>query len=143
MSTKKISHWLLKSEPSAFSLDDLAAAPEQSTLWDGVRNHQARRYLGQMQPDDLAFFYHSNARPSGIVGVVRVLAPARPDPADSRWLAVPVQLVERLPRLLSLAELKAEPALAGMMLLRQSRLSVSPLTPAEWATIQRLLSEKN
>src|SRR3990167_7345483 len=76
---RSMNYWLLKSEPHTFSIDDLAKAPKQITSWDGVRNYQARNFLQQMQVDDLAFFYHSSAKPSGIVGIVKVIKAARAD----------------------------------------------------------------
>ena len=149
-------HWLLKSEPEQFSFDDLLAAPEQTTCWNGVRNYQARNFMRDgMRAGDLVLFYHSNADPTGVAGVAEVAREAYPDPtafdpADpyfdpkSRpeapaWLMVDVRAVERFPRLVPLDELRATPALAGMELLRRgSRLSVQPVTREEVAEVRAL-----
>ncbi len=135
-----INYWLLKSEANVFAIDDLINSPGQRTLWDGVRNYQARNYLGQMRPGDLAFFYHSNGRPSAIVGVVRVSGPAEVE--AEKWLAVPVEFVEKFSVPLALNEIRAEPRLADLPLLKQSRLSVSPLRAEQWSIIRLLISAK-
>lgn len=144
--------WLMKSEPDVYSIDDLAR--DGGTFWDGVRNHEARNLMRAMKPGDLAFFYHSNAEPSGVVGVMRVAKPARPDEtafdpkddhydprssrADPTWWAVDVEFVEKLPRTVSLHEIKADPKLADMALLKRGRLSVTPVRAAEWNRILRM-----
>ncbi|ROR34722.1 EVE domain-containing protein [Inmirania thermothiophila] len=147
-----MTYWLLKSEPATYGIDDLAAAPDGTDAWDGVRNHQARNFLRAMRVGDRAFFYHSNCRRPAVVGIVEVVREAYPDPtafdpaspyhdprADPRrprWFAVDVRLVERLPRPVTLAELRAEPALEGLLILRRgNRLSVTPVAPAHWAHI--------
>ena len=145
-------HWLVKSEPETFSFDDLLAAKGQTTCWDGVRNTAARNFLRDgMKTGDQVFFYHSMAEPSGVVGICEVVREGYPDhtafdkkheyhDADSvaatpMWYMVDVRAVRALPRLVALAEIKAEPALAQMALVRVSRLSVVPVTPAEWERV--------
>ena len=145
-------YWLMKSEPSDVSIDDLAAMPKQTVAWDGVRNYQARNFMrDQMTVGDLAFFYHSSCPEPGIAGIVRVSKAAYPDAsqfdrkspyydakatrAAPRWLNVEVTLVEKT-RLVSLAELRTETTLAGMRVLqRANRLSITPVDPREWKFI--------
>ena len=148
-----MNYWLLKSEPGNFSLDDLRARPQQREPWDGVRNFQARNFMRQMRTGDQAFFYHSNAKPSGIVGVVEIVGEARPDPESRyfdakasvdapRWDLVVVQFVRAFAAILPLTLLKEVPALAGMEVVRKgSRLSVSPVSPAEWQAVLALAGE--
>lgn len=149
-------HWLFKSEPGVFSIADLARAPGATTGWDGVRNYQARNLLrDEVQRGDLVLFYHSSAEPTGVAGVAEVVREAYPDATqfdpqsdhfdagasrdDPRWMAVDVRLVRAFPRVVALAELKAEPSLAGMEVLRRgSRLSIQRASPAEFATITRM-----
>lgn len=148
--------WLMKSEPSEFSIDDLVHADNQTTVWYGVRNYQVRNFMrDQMQVGDLAFFYHSSCDAPGIAGIAQISSPAYPDAsqfdpdskyydekasqAQPRWLNVDVKLVKKT-RLLPLTELKTHQALSGMPLLaRGNRLSVTPVSTAEWEYIQRLL----
>lgn len=154
-----MNHWLLKSEPDVFSIHDLARARGRTTGWEGVRNYQARNLLRAMKKGDLAIFYHSNAAPPAAVGIVTVVREAYPDksawdptsdyhdpkasPDNPVWSMVDVKLVETFPRPLSLDELRGVAALAGMELLRRgSRLSVQPVTAAEFRTIQRLAARK-
>lgn len=129
-----MAYWLLKSEPHAYSWDDLVRDGE--TAWDGVRNHQASNNLKAMQPDDEAFFYHSNVGKE-IVGIARITKAAFPDTTDDsgRWVAVGVAPVQPVARPVTLAEMKAMPALEGFALIRQSRLSVVPVSPDEWRII--------
>jgi predicted RNA-binding protein with PUA-like domain len=126
--------WLLKSEPDVYSWDDLVRDGE--TVWDGVRNAQAANNLKAMAVGDEALFYHSNIGKEA-VGICRVVRTAFADPTDptGRWVAVSVAPVRRLPRAVGLAAMKEEPALEGFQLIRQSRLSVVPVRPAEWARI--------
>lgn len=126
--------WLMKSEPDVYSFDDCVAEGEGT--WDGVRNHLAARNLRTMAVGDLAFFYHSNIG-KAVVGVVTISAAGLTDPTDpdGKWAAVKVRPVARLLAPVSLATIKATPALAAMELLRQSRLSVSAVRPDEWALV--------
>lgn len=146
--------WLMKSEPESYSIDDLAR--DGQTAWEGVRNYQVRNSIrDEMQPGDLVLFYHSNASPPAAVGLARVASAARPDPtqfdpasryydakspADApRWLLVDVAFVEKWPRGVSLAELKADPALDGMEVTRKgTRLSVHPLRLDHLARVRAL-----
>jgi predicted RNA-binding protein with PUA-like domain len=137
MGEPEMAYWLLKSEPSAYSWDRLVA--DGRTNWDGVRNAQALNNLRAMQPGDRAFFYHSNEG-KNIVGVAEIVRAFYPDPKDKtgKLGMVDVKPVAPLPRPVSLAEMKARPELAGMALLRQSRLSVCPVTDTEWRIICRM-----
>lgn len=127
-------YWLMKSEPDAYSWDDLVAEGEGT--WDGVRNYRARNNLAAMKVGDKAFFYHSNIGKE-IVGIVTISAAARPDPSDDsgKWVAVKVKPDKRIPRAVTLAEIKAEPTLQEIELNRQSRLSVAEIRPDEWKKI--------
>ena len=147
--------WLMKAEPAECSVDDALAAPQATVPWTGVRNYQARNFLRAMRKGDRCLFYHSNADPPGVAGVVEVVREAYPDPTawDPRspyhdpkaspdnpvWSMVDVQLLEAFAREVPLDELRQVKALAGMELLRRgSRLSVTPVTPAEFRTIVKL-----
>jgi len=132
-----MAYWLMKSEPTKYSYDDLER--DGATDWDGVRNNAARLHLRAMKPGDEAFFYHSMAD-KAVVGIIRIAGPQAPDGADGEWVKVPVTPVRRLPRPITLAEIKADPALAAMELLRQSRLSVAPVRPEEWERILEMAS---
>lgn len=153
-------YWLLKSEPEAFSIQDLAQAEEQTTCWDGVRNYQARNFMREMKPGERAFYYHSNAEPPCLVGIVEIVKAAYPDhtqfdPNDSHydpkskidnptWSMVDVKLVELFAHPLALEELRAVEALAAMELLRRgSRLSVQPVTAEHWKVIVKLAKKPN
>jgi predicted RNA-binding protein with PUA-like domain len=129
--------WLLKSEPDVYSFDQLLA--EGETVWNGVRNNAARLHLRAMKVGDEALFYHSNIGKEA-VGLCRISREAYPDPTDEsgQWVAVSVQPVRRLPRPVTLADMKAEPALSEFQLIRQSRLSVVPVRDDEWALILRM-----
>ena len=150
-----MNHWLIKSEPDVFSIRDLARAKRQTTHWEGVRNYQARNFLRAMQVGDLALYYHSNATPSAVAGVVEIVRSAYPDPTacdpksdyhdpkaspeNPIWSMVDVKLVEIFLREIPLDELRTVKALAGMELLRRgSRLSVQPVTAAQFRTIEKL-----
>lgn len=130
--------WLIKTEPGSYGWDDLVR--EGAALWDGVRNPAARLHLKAMKAGDEAFFYHSG-KDKAVVGIVAVTGEAVPDPKDAAWAAVPVAPVRPLPAPVTLKAIKAEPALAAMELLRQSRLSVSPVREEEWAAILALASQ--
>ena len=127
-----MAYWLMKSEPTKYGWDDLVR--DGSTDWDGVRNNAARLHLRAMKPGDEAFFYHSMAD-KAIVGIMRIAGEQTPDGADGSCVKVPVEPVRPLKRPVTLAEIKAEPSLAKMELLRQSRLSVAPVREEEWAKI--------
>jgi predicted RNA-binding protein with PUA-like domain len=129
--------WLVKSEPDAFSWDQQVANGVEP--WTGVRNHAAKNNLKAMRLGDLAFFYHSNVGKE-IVGVVTVAREAYPDPTAEKgdWVCVDMRAVGKLPSPVTLAAMKADPALAGLALLRQSRLSVVPVAAAHWTHICRL-----
>jgi len=129
-------HWLFKSEPNAWSWDDQVARGEDGEEWDGVRNYQARNNMREMSLGDLGFFYHS-VDEKRIVGVVEVCREIHPDSTtdDARWECVDVKAVAPMPRPVTLAEIKAEPRLADFALVRQSRLSVVPVSNAEWRLI--------
>lgn len=144
-----MNHWLMKTEPSTFGIDDLERAPKRTTMWDGVRNYQARNMLrDDFAKGDLAFLYHSSCEVPGIVALLRVVRAGYPDPTDRdadpgnpRWYAVDVQLERRLARVITLEELKRHAArrLAKMVLLqRGSRLSVMPVSEAHFAFILTL-----
>ncbi|HEX4883492.1 MAG TPA: EVE domain-containing protein [Casimicrobiaceae bacterium] len=147
-------YWLMKSEPDEFSIDDLVAAPSQTTAWFGVRNYQARNFMREMKLGDRAFFYHSSCPEPGIAGIVEVSALAHPDASQfdrksayydpksareqPRWECVDVRLVEKT-RLVPLAELRGQKALADMVILRRgNRLSITPVTPTEWKAVVKL-----
>ena len=131
-----MAHWLFKSEPFKFSFADLKARGAAGTEWDGVRNYQARNNMRAMQVGDQAFFYHSNDGLE-IVGICEVIALAHPDSTtdDPRWDCVDLKAVRDLPRPVTLTEIKAEPALSKMSLVTSMRLSVQPVTDAEWAAV--------
>jgi predicted RNA-binding protein with PUA-like domain len=132
-----MAYWLLKSEPASYSWDQLVA--DRRTHWNGVRNFQAANNLRAMKIGDRAFFYHSNEG-KDIVGIVEIVRPFYPDPSDpsGKFGMVDVAPVMPVERPVSLTEMKGVPELAGMALLRQSRLSVCPVSEAEWAIICRL-----
>ncbi len=153
-----MNHWLMKSEPDTFSVDHLAASPGQITAWDGVRNYQARNMLrDSMKIGDTAFFYHSGCALPGIAGIVRVVKEGYADKtafdprdhhydagstrSDPCWFVVDVKLVRKFKRLVALEELRkhADDALAGMAVLRRgNRLSVTPVSKAEWEFVLTL-----
>lgn len=153
-----MNHWLMKTEPSTFGVDDLERAAKRTTMWDGVRNYQARNMLrDELAKGDRAFLYHSSCEVPGVVALLRIVRAAYPDPTafdrkhhhydagsdpgSPRWYAVDVQLERRLSRVITLEELRAHAArkLAKMVLLqRGSRLSVSPLSEAHFAFILSL-----
>jgi predicted RNA-binding protein with PUA-like domain len=151
-----MNYWLMKSEPTAFGLQDLAARPQQTEHWDGVRNYQARNMMRDaMKCGDLVFLYHSNCPEPGIVGIMEVVRESYPDftafdpkskyfdpKSDNnnpRWFMVDVRLVRALTRTITLHELKQTPPLEGMALVRKgNRLSVMPVTPEHWQLILSL-----
>lgn len=145
-------HWLMKSEPHVYSIEDLAR--EGRTSWEGVRNYGARNLMREMRIGDGVLFYHSNSRPPGVAGVARVVREAYPDPAawdpespyhdpksspeEPRWWMVDVAHVETFVRFVPLDVLRTEPGLEEMMVARQGRLSVQPVRPAEFEIVRRL-----
>ena len=151
-----MNYWLMKSEPDMFGIDDLKQRPAQTEPWDGVRNYQARNMLrDDMQVGDQAFFYHSNCTVPGIAGVMKIVRAGYPDasafdsrgkyhdpkstPDNPRWFRVDVRYVRKLKRLISLAELKSQPELRGLALLKRgTRLSILPLSAAQWKFILSL-----
>jgi predicted RNA-binding protein with PUA-like domain len=135
-----LAHWLYKSEPFKWSWDDQVKAGAKGTFWDGVRNHSAKLNLMAMKKGDQGFFYHSNEGKE-IVGIVEVIREAYPDPtaeAGEPWVVVDLKAVKPFKHPVSLAEVKADPKLAKMSLVTSMRLSVQPVTEAEWAHICRL-----
>ena len=153
-------YWLMKSEPGEFSIDDLERRPDQTEPWDGVRNYQARNMMrDQMKKGDRILFYHSNTDVPGIVGIAEVASAPYPDPTafdpddkhydpksdpdDPRWYLVDVRFVRRTRRTIPLTELKLEPALADMPLVRRgNRLSVMPVTAEQWKHIMAMEKRK-
>lgn len=127
-------YWLMKSEPEAYSYDRLAE--EGRTVWDGVRNYRARNNLQAMQVGDEAFYYHSVSEKQ-VVGIVRIVKAGMADPTDESgtWAAVEIEPVRKFARPVTLAEIKAEPTLEEIELIRQSRLSVAEIRPDEWKKI--------
>ncbi len=150
-------YWLFKSEPETFSIDDLSKRPKKTAHWDGVRNYQARNMLrDQIKVGDLAFFYHSNCTPPGIVGIMEIVKAGYPDftafdpesnyydPRASqdnpRWFMVDVRFVKKFPHMILLDDLKNHSALRNMQVTRKgNRLSISSVTEKEWKTILGLL----
>jgi predicted RNA-binding protein with PUA-like domain len=134
------SFWLVKSEPAKYGFADLQR--DGRTVWDGVRNNQAALYLKAMKLGDQVLYYHSQEG-LAVVGVAEVVGEAFPDPTDAsgRFVAVELAPVRSLPRPVTLAEMKANPALAGMAMFRQFRLSVCPVQPAEWSAILAMAGE--
>ena len=137
----KVNHWLVKQEPEDYSWDDLVR--DGKTQWTGVRNFQARNNLKQMAVGDKVFFYHSGKEKS-VVGIAKVAKAAYPDPTsdDPSWVAVDIKPEKRLPRPATLADIKANKKLTDLLLVRQSRLSVMPLTKEEFETIVKMGSGK-
>jgi predicted RNA-binding protein with PUA-like domain len=145
-------YWLIKSEPDVFSYHDLEKAPKQTTCWDSVRNSSARNFMRDgMKKGDLAFYYHSNAEPSGIVGICEIVREGYPDhtswdpkhdyfdpksdPEVPTWYMVDVKAVQPFRTMVTLPQIKEDPALAEMALIKVGRLSVVPVTPEEWAYV--------
>lgn len=131
----RMAYWLLKTEPGSYSWADLVR--DGGAEWDGVRNAAAAGHLRAMGEGDLALLYHSMTEKAA-VGVVRITRVARADGAEGKWVSVAVEPVEPLPRPVTLAAMKADPRLAGMAMLRQSRLSVSPVGDEEWAVLMEM-----
>jgi predicted RNA-binding protein with PUA-like domain len=138
-----MAHWLLKSEPSTWSWDQQVAAGAKGTFWNGVRNHLAKKHLMAMQKGDRGFFYHSNEE-RAIVGIVEIIKTYYPDHTDEsgKFGMVDAKAVKALKKPVTLAEIKAEPRLADMVLVNNSRLSVQPVTDDEWALVMAMAGEK-
>jgi predicted RNA-binding protein with PUA-like domain len=153
-------YWLMKSEPTAFSIQDLQKAPRRTTCWDGVRNYQARNFMRAMRLGDGVLFYHSNANPPAIVGIAEVAREAYPDhsafdrqdvhfdpkstPEKPLWDMVDIRLVRVFRRAIPLEQLRCDTYLKDMELLRKgSRLSVQPVRPEEWRRILGIAEEEN
>jgi predicted RNA-binding protein with PUA-like domain len=133
-----MARWLMKSEPGSYSWDDLVR--DGGTEWDGVRNPAARLHLKAMREGDEAFFYHSGEQRS-VVGVMRIAREARPDPGDADWVSVRVEPVGPVGPV-ALKSIKADPRLAAMELIRQSRLSVAPVRDEEWSALLDLAGSR-
>src|SRR5262245_32307000 len=149
-------YWLMKSEPTAFSIDDLINSANHITHWEGVRNYQARNMMrDQMKPGDLAFFYHSNCEPPGIVGIVEIVKRAHADftafdpkskyydaksaAEKPRWFMVDVRFKSKFKHMIPLQDLKQNPVLKAMTLLKRgNRLSITPVTQSEWLAIMEM-----
>ena len=153
-------YWLMKSEPDTFSIDDLERRPRRTEHWDGVRNYQARNFMREMRQGDRAFFYHSSCPVPGVAGIVEIIREAYPDdsawdarskyydpksrPEKPLWYMVDVRFERRFPRVVALSALRANPALKEMRLLRRgNRLSVMPVTAAEWRAILKMTKEQD
>jgi predicted RNA-binding protein with PUA-like domain len=132
-----MAHWLMKSEPESYGWDDLVR--DGGTEWDGVRNNAARLHLKAMKTGDEAFFYHSMSD-KAVVGIMRITREVQPDPKDADWVSVRVEPVQPIAPV-TLARIKAEPKLAKMELIRQSRLSVAPVRDDEWKVVLDLAKE--
>ena len=130
-----MAYWILRSEPDAYSWDDLVR--DCGTEWDGVRNYTARNFLKAMEPGDVALFYHSQSEKAA-VGVMEITRGWKPDGEEGQWASVRVEPREKLARPVTLAAIKAEPRLAKLEMLRQSRLSVTPVRDAEWAVLMAM-----
>lgn len=145
-------YWLMKSEPDVYSIDDLER--DGSTFWDGVRNYKARNNMRAMKVGDEVLYYHSNAKPPGVVGIARVCREAYPDPTqfdkkskyfdakskpdDPRWSLVDIEFVAHLPEMVSLEDVKGAKALADMELVRYGRLSVQSVKKAEFERVKKM-----
>lgn len=127
-----MAYWMLRSEPDAYGWDDLVR--DRATEWTGVRNYTARNFIKEMRPGDRALFYHSNTEKAA-VGIMEITRAWQPDGDDGNWASVAVKPVAKLARPVTLADIKAEPRLAKLEMLRQSRLSVSPIRDDEWAVL--------
>lgn len=154
-----MNYWLMKSEPSSFSIEDLAKRPHQTEPWNGVRNFQVRNWLrSSIKRGDLAFFYHSSCKVPGIVGIMKVVKEGYPDPSafdptshyydpqsspsQPKWYCVDVQLVKKFTQIITLEQLRRLPPLHDMKLLQKgSRLSITPVSEVEWDVITTLLSK--
>ena len=137
-------YWLFKSEPNTWSWQQQMAKAPECEEWDGVRNYQARNFMRQMQPGDLGFFYHSQ-KEKAVVGIVEVCCAAHPDSTtnDARWECVDIRAVRSVPQPVTLAMVKADPRLAEMALVKNTRLSVQPVRPEEWQVVLELAGDSS
>lgn len=133
-----MAYWILRSEPETYGWDDLVR--DKGTEWDGVRNYTARNFLKDMQPGDEALFYHSGKQKAA-VGVMEITRAWKPDGADGQWASVRVEPRDALAKPVSLADIKAEPKLKKLEMLRQSRLSVTPVRAEEWKVLLRMAAD--
>lgn len=138
-----MAHWLFKTEPNTWGWDDQVAKGDTGEEWDGVRNYQARNFMREMKLGDLGFFYHS-VNEKRIVGIVEVCAEIHPDSTtdDPRWECVDIRAVRAVKNPVTLDMIKEDPRLAEMVLVKNSRLSVQPVTPDEWNIVLELAGEK-
>jgi predicted RNA-binding protein with PUA-like domain len=153
-----LNYWIFKSEPDAFGIDHLAAEKKQTARWDGIRNYQARNNLRDLvKKNDLVLFYHSSCKDIGIAGTMQVIKAAYPDPAqfdphskyydvksepdNPRWYCVDVRLVEKFPQVLATKILKADPITAELSIFKQGRLSIAPVSAAQWQAVGRLRAD--
>lgn len=130
-----MAYWLMRSEPDVYGWDHLVR--DGGTEWDGVRNYTARNFLKEMKPGDLAFFYHSQ-KDKAAVGVMEITRAWKPDGADGQWASVRVEPRQKLSKPVTLAAIKAEPRLAKLEMVRQSRLSVTPVRDEEWKLLREM-----
>jgi predicted RNA-binding protein with PUA-like domain len=151
-----MNYWLMKSEPETYSIDDLSSQPRKTDYWDGIRNYQARNFMrDEFKKNDIAFFYHSNCKVPGIVGIMKVVKTAYPDdtalnpsssyfdpkstPENPRWYRVDVKFVTKFPEIISLQSLKNNPKLSKMRVIQKGcRLSITPVTYLEYKEINRM-----
>jgi predicted RNA-binding protein with PUA-like domain len=150
-----MNYWIFKSEPDEFGIDHLVAQKKHTARWDGIRNYQARNNLRDLvKKGDRVLFYHSSCKQIGVAGTMEVVKAAYPDPAqfdpnskyhdsksdpeNPRWYCVDVRLLEKFPEVVAVKVLKADPATAGLSIFSHSRLSIAPVTAAQWDAIQRL-----
>jgi len=131
-------YWLMKSEPESYSIDDLKR--DNNTSWDGVRNYQARNFMrDQMKAGDLVLFYHSSAEPPGLAGIAKVCREAYADKKDPVWVMVDIEFVEKFPRFVSLEDLRKEPRLKTMLVLKRGqRLSIQPVEKGHFAIVRNM-----
>ena len=149
-------YWLFKAEPHVYGIDHLAVAPDKTGRWDGIRNYQARNFLrDQVALNDEVFIYHSSCKNVGVVGTAKIVKTAYADPTqfnpesdyydpkstteNPRWVSVDIKLIKVFSRIIPLAEIKAQPSLESMVLVKQSRLSTQPVTAEEWKIINSLV----
>jgi len=150
-----MNYWIFKSEPDEFGIDQLAAQDRKTARWDGIRNYQARNNLRDLvRKGDRVLFYHSSCKEIGVAGTMEVVKAAYPDPSqfdpqspyydaksapeNPRWCCVDVRLVEKYPAVVGIKVLKADPVAGGIVIFRHTRLSIAPVTAAQWEAVQRL-----